>query len=503
MPGMDTRARRIGLALAAAGLLSVVDTTVTIIAIPAIVTGLGSPLPTTQWVTTGYILGMVAVIPLAGWLANRYGDRRVYLLALTAFIGLSIGAGGAWSIGILIASRVLQGLAGGLLNPIGMAIALRSVPASSRGAVMGLLGLPVAIGPVLGPPLAGTLVDATSWRWIFWINLPLGLLTWTLCRRHLPESARTTARTRPDWLGLIQLVVGGVLLVLGCTLVGQAGRVGLASAGSIAAGAGLLVAFGVHALRISHPLLVVRLLRRREVASGAVVLLCFAAGYFSSLGILPMVVQGVRGDSVHVAGTLAVPTGLAVGITLQVATRLVDRVPAPPIILGGTLTALVGLVLMWFAVRVDSGYVVIALVGLVVGVGAGATLMPTMTAATRSLQGGDIPHGTTLLNLLSQLGSALGTAAVAAVLTLAVNTRVPRSDGRGGVEGMLGLGATARRLLRADLADAVATAYLVPITLVAAAAIAAAVGLRAPEGRTSAQPEAPGRPDVGAGSSAH
>lgn len=478
MPQLEAQARRVGLVLAAAGLLIVVDTTVTIIAIPAIMAGIDASLPVAQWVTTGYILGIVAVIPLAGSLANRFGDRKVYLTALVGFVTSSVAAGFAWDAGSLIGFRILQGLAGGLLNPVGMAIALRSVPASSRGAVMSWLGLPVAIGPVLGPPLAGLLVDATSWRWIFWINLPLGAAAWVLCRRHLPHPLIATPtrgdRANLDWVGFVQLTTGGTLLVLGCTLIGQTGELGMSTVASIVAGLVLLVAFVVHALRIPNPLVQVRLLRRKEVAGGAVVLMCFGAGYFGSLGVLPIFVQGVRGDPVAVAGTLAVPTGVAVGITIQVATRLVDRFAPRPIILTGTLTALAGLTLLWWAVSRDASYTVSALLGVLVGVGSGATLMPAMTAATRSLEGPDIPHGTTLLNLVSQLGSALGTAAVATVLSLAVDARTPAaSSGTGGVESMLTLDPTNRELLQGDLANAVGTAYAVPVLLVAAAAVAA------------------------------
>ncbi|MEU4428822.1 MFS transporter, partial [Actinoplanes sp. NPDC024001] len=192
--------RRIGLTLALGGLMVVVDTTVTVVALPAIVAGLHTTLPAVQWVTTGYLLGIVAVIPLAGWASARYGARRVYLTALLVFILFSALAGLAWSAASLAVFRVLQGLGGGLLNPVGQAIGLRAAPRDQRGRLMSLLVLPLLIGPVLGPLLAGWLIDTLSWRWIFLINIPLGALALLFCARFLPSDALPTAPSGPPEL---------------------------------------------------------------------------------------------------------------------------------------------------------------------------------------------------------------------------------------------------------------------------------------------------------------
>lgn len=478
MSRLDVRARRIGLSLAAGGLLIVLDTTVTIVTLPAMVAGLDSTLPTLQWVTTGYILGLVAAIPTAGWLANRYGGKRVYLRALTLFVLFSLAAGAAWDAGSLIGFRVAQGLAGGLLNPVGMAIALGATPARQRGAVMSLLGLPVVVGPVLGPPLAGLLVDATSWRWVFWINLPLGALAYLACRRTLPRDAASPAGVaggRVDLTGLAQVAMGGVLLVLGCTLVGDSGRLSAPAAASVTAGVVLLALFTRHSLRRPDPLVRLDLLRHRSVAAGALVLSAYAAAYFGSMSIVPVFVQGVRGDPVSTAGLLAVPAGIAVGVTLQVATRLVDRVDPRRVVLTGTSVSLAAVLLLGWAVGRDAPYGLVAALGAVLGVGSGATIMPTITTALRGLEGAAIAQGTTLLNLLSQLANALGTAVVATSITLVT---VPRLGdvtevGSGGLAAMIELDPAQRALLQGDLAAALATTYAVPAVLVAVAVLAA------------------------------
>lgn len=486
---MEAAARRTGLVLALGGLLIVVDTTVTIVALPAIVDDLGSTLSTVQWVTTGYVLGIVAVVPVAGWAAARFGDRRVYLVALVTFTLASVLAAAAWSAEALIGLRVLQGMGGGLLNPVGAAIGLRVVPRAARGRMMSLIGLPVVVGPVLGPPLSGLLVDALSWRWIFWINLPVGLVAIALCLRFLPPPPVAPGTRHPpvDLRGLVLVSGGAVAIVHGAALVGEAGGTTAASVVAVGGGVLLLAAFTAHALRVPHPLLDLRLLRRPPLATGAVVLVFFTAGYFGAMIIGPVLVQGVRGDPALVAGVLGVPTGIAVGLTLQVATRLVDRLPPQRIVVAGTSVAVLGASALALATAVDALYPVLAGCGVVLGVGSGATLMPVMTNALRDLEGPDTPRGTTLLALLSQLGTAVGTAVVTTALSLAVDRQVPElaTTGDGGVSAMVALDDGARAALQDDLARAVATSYLVVIALLVVAAGAAALSGRRTRHRPS------------------
>ena len=387
-------------------------------------------------------------------------------------------AGWAWSAGSLIGLRVVQGLGGGLLNPVGMAIGLRAVPRAVRGRMMSLIGLPVVVGPVLGPPLAGLVVDVASWRWIFWINLPLGVLATALCLRFLPPPPPrlpTNRREVVDRRGLLLVSGGAVLVVLGASRVGEDGAVTWQAAATAVAGVFLLTLFVIHALRVPAPLLDLGLLRHPPLAAGAAVLVPFAAGYFGAMTVGPVFVQGVRGDPALVAGTLGVPMGVAVGLTLQVATRLVDRVAPRRIITLGTSLALVGAAALGLATAADASYAVLAACGAVLGVGAGATLMPTMTSAVRDLEGADTPRATTLLALVSQLATALGSALVATALTVAVDRQVPRlgTTGGEGVAGMAALDRATRAELQPELALAVATAYVVVVVLLALAVGAA------------------------------
>ncbi|WP_127481123.1 DHA2 family efflux MFS transporter permease subunit [Nocardioides pantholopis] len=486
-PALDVRARTIGLVLALGGLMVTVDTTVAFVAVPAIVADLDSTLPAVQWVTSGYLLGVVAVVPVAGWAAARYGARRVYLLALGVFTGSSVLAGLAGDAGSLTAFRILQGLGGGLLNPVGQAIALRAVPREVRGRMMGLLGLPVLIGPVLGPLLAGWLVDTASWRWIFLINLPIGAAAILLCARLLPtqHADRPTAdqhqAARIDWAGLVLVCGGAVLLVLGCTLVGESGSVTGRTGAALGAGLLLLVGFGARTVRTDAPLVDLRLLRHPPLAAGLGVLGCFGAGYFGAMTVLPVYVQGVRGDPASLAATITIPMALAVGLTMQVATRLVDRVPPRRIVLSGVTLGLLGTLALLLATTSGASYPLIAAAGAVLGVGSGATLIPTMAVAVRDLENDDTARGTTLLALVQQLAGAVGGAVIASSLTLLVAERVPAlaTAERDGLAAMLALDPRSRARLEDSLALAVGGSYAVAAGFVALSMLAALVGLAA------------------------
>lgn len=471
---MRSRGRSVGLVLALGGLLVVLDTTVTVVAVPAIVADLGSTLPVVSWATTGYLLGVVAVVPTAGRAAARFGDRRVYLGALAVFTACSVAAGLAPTPALLVVARVLQGLAGGLLNPVGQAIGLRAVPRSERGRMMSLLGLPVLVGPVLGPPLAGWLVDAVSWRAIFLINLPVGLLTLALCLRFVPADLPDDGpRPGLDRIGLALLPAGAVGLVAGATLLGDPGFPTAGAVAALAVGAVLVLAFVGHARRVPEPLLALRLLRHRATGAGLAVLVLFGAAYFGAITVLPLVVQAVRGDPATTAGALGIPAALAVGTTLQVATRLVDRVPPRRIVLTGTATAVVGLAVLVAATASGAGYGVLVAGTVLLGLGSGATIAPTMTTALRDLEGPDTAEGTTLLALAQQLAAAVGVAVVTAVLSASFSRVVD-----GGVDVLVRLDPGPRAALAGSLDAAAAAGYVVPAVLAAAAVVVAAVGLR-------------------------
>lgn len=474
--GLPPAARRAAAVLLLGGFMVVLDTTVTVVAVAALTADLDAPLSAVQWVTTSYTLAIVAVIPLSAWAVARLGARRTYLLALTVFLLGSALAAAAWDVGSLVAARVVQGLGGGLINPVGMAIALRTVAPTHRGAMMSLFGIPVLLAPLVGPVLGGWLIDTLSWRWIFLVNLPVGIAA-VLCRRWLVTDAGRPG-TPLDLVGLALLAPGGAALAYGLTVIGEAGRP--TPGGVVPAVAGVLAVacFAARSLRTRAPLLRLRLLRDRALAAGLATVAPFGAAYFGGMLVLPLYWQVVRGESATFAGAVGIPQVLATGIAMQVATRLVDRTDPRRIVVAGIATALAGQVLLLVLLDATAPVAALMAAGAVTGLGVGSTLMPAMTGATRGLPHDDIPDGSTILAISQQLAVALGFAAVSALLTALVASRVP---GVGGIGAAYELDAAARAAAAPDLAAAMQLTLALPAAVMAASLAVALLAM--PSGR--------------------
>ncbi|MER5214480.1 DHA2 family efflux MFS transporter permease subunit [Streptomyces sp. NPDC002838] len=400
--------------------MSVLDMTIVNVALRSLSEEFAAPLETIQWTTTAYTLALAAVIPTAAWAMGRIGAKRAYLTALLLFTLGSLLAAFARDAAGLIAFRAVQGLGGGLLMPVGMAMVMRVADRERLGRAMALMGLPILIGPVAGPVLGGWLIDVASWHWIFLVNLPVGLLALVLAAKLLAPDAPRTAAPAPrlDVPGLLMLSPGLALLLFGLARGGE--RSDFASYGALVptlAGAVLVAAFVRRALTAREPLLDLRLLRDRTFAVGIGTLALFTCGYFGSMLLAPVYWQQVRDTSATAAGLLGAPVGLAVGITMQIAARRIDKVAPRRLIPAGIVVGVLGMALTALQVGTD-GVAAWRVVGaaMVMGVGSGMVLMPTMTTASRDLPKDRIAAASTALNITSQMGASVGTALISVVL---------------------------------------------------------------------------------------
>ncbi|MFF9770053.1 DHA2 family efflux MFS transporter permease subunit [Streptomyces sp. NPDC014636] len=420
-PAPSTALHRVATVVVLGTIMSVLDMTIVNVALRHLSQSFGAPLETIQWTATAYTLALAAVIPTAAWAMDRIGAKRTYVLALALFTLGSLLAACAWDAGSLIAFRAVQGLGGGLLQPVGMAMGMRVADRARLGRAMALLGLPILVGPVAGPVLGGWLVDAASWHWIFLINLPVGALALFLAARLLPTDtpdARGADRPRLDVPGLLMLSPGLALLLFGLARGGERGDFTAPGAlVPVLAGAVLVAAFVRRALAVRAPLLDLRLLRDRTFAAGVGTLAPFTCGYFGSMLLGPLYWQQERGLGATAAGLLGAPVGLVVGTTMQIAARRIDRVAPRRMIAAGCAVGALGMgLLAWQtgAAGVASWRIVVA--GMVMGVGAGMTLMPTMTTATRDLPADRLPGASTALSINAQLAASAGTALLSVVL---------------------------------------------------------------------------------------
>ncbi|MFI2207389.1 DHA2 family efflux MFS transporter permease subunit [Streptomyces sp. NPDC020192] len=406
--------------------MAVLDMTIVNVAMRSLSESFGAPLETIQWTATAYTLALAAVIPVAAWAMARIGARRTYATALVLFTLGSLLAACAWDAGSLIAFRAVQGLGGGLLQPAGMTMVMRVADRRRLGSAMAVGGLPILVGPVIGPVLGGWLVDAASWHWIFLVNLPVGLLALTLALRLLPrdepdafEGPDTPSRTpRLDLPGLLMLSPGLALFLYGLARGGE--HRDFTAPGALLptlAGAVLAAAFVRRALTVREPLLDLRLLHDRTFAAGIGTLALFTCGYFGSMLLGPLYWQQQRGLSATAAGLLGAPTGLVVGTAMQFAARWVDKTSPRRLIPAGILLGALGMALLAWQAGVPGvaawRFVASA---MVMGAGIGMVLMPTMTTATRELPVDRMPAASTALSINSQLWASVGTAVLSVVL---------------------------------------------------------------------------------------
>ena len=413
-------------------IMSILDTTIVNVALETLSRELNAPLSTIQWVATGYLLSLASVIPLAGWMAERFGAKRVWMVSVALFgIGSAL-CGLAWSAGSLIFFRVLQGFGGGLIMPVGMTVLAQTAGPHRIGRVMSVIGVPMLLGPVLGPVLGGLIVDNASWRWIFYVNVPIAVFALFLAARLLnPDSSRADAG-RLDWRGLLLLSPGLAAVVFGLSESETHGGFGEPIAFvPIVTGLALIALFVLHARRAPRPLIDLNLFRHRSFSAASCTTFLLGAALFGTMIVLPLYYQLARGESALTAGLLMAPQGLGAALVMPLAGRVTDRV-------GGGSVALFGVIVLTLAtvpfafVGAHTPFALLAGLLVVRGLGLGSAMMPAMAAAYAVLERAAVPRATSALNVLQRVGGSVGTAALAVILQHEIRVAVGNAAGGGG-----------------------------------------------------------------------
>ncbi|GAA3640310.1 DHA2 family efflux MFS transporter permease subunit [Kineosporia mesophila] len=394
--------------------MAFLDSTIVNVALESLTVDLHADLATIQWVLTGYLLAMAAVIPVSGWVSTRFGAVQTYVVALAAFTVASLICGLAGSVEMLVAGRVLQGLAGGLLMPVGSMMMLRATGPGQIARVMGVAGVPTVMAPVFGPTVGGLIIEHAGWEWIFFLNLPIGLLTLILAVRLLAFDARGEAGP-PDLAGLVLIIGGTVGLTYGLAEIGSAGGLHARSVGALTIGAVMLVAFVAHQLIVPKPLLDLRLFRNPRYAVASLANFCLGAAIFGAIILLPLYFQLVRGEDAVATGLLLMPQGAGVALGMIVGAGLTDRIGSGWTGVSGSLLSLVA-TLPFTAIGVGTSYVLLDSLMVVRGLGVGFCAVAVSAAAFRAIDASRIPDATVQNNVLQRLGGSAATAAFAVIL---------------------------------------------------------------------------------------
>ena len=474
--GADDKLDRGVLAIASVvvlgAIMSILDVTVVNVAINTLAKEFDSPLSTIQWVVTGYTLALATVIPLTGWAADRFGTKRLYLTSIFLFVCGSMLSGLAWSAESLIGFRILQGFGGGMIMPLGMTILTRAAGPQRVGRVMAIIGVPMLLGPILGPILGGWLVDAASWRWIFFINLPIGIAALIASQRILARDVPQPGH-RLDVIGLALLSPGLALLIYG--LAETSGDGGFARSQVIGpglVGLAMLAGFVFHGLRTSDALIDLRLFANRVFSASSVTLILVIISVFGGMLLLPLYLQVVRGETAMDTGLLLAPQGLGAMIAMPIAGRLTDKTGVGRIVPFG-LVAVALSFLGLTQLEADTSYWLFGALLFLMGIGMGFTMMPTFSGAMQTLRRAAIARASTTLNIEQQVGASIGTAVLSVLLTHELTTRLPAGGGGAGIGQALPPGV--REQLAPTMAEAFGATFWYALALVIIAFVVAIV----------------------------
>ena len=451
---LSPEVRRVSVVVVLGTIMAILDTTIVAVALATLARDFHTNISTIQWVTTGYLLALAVVIPLSGWAVHRFGAKPVYIISLMLFVTGSAACGVAWSANALITFRVLQGLGGGMIMPVGQTIMARTAGPDKMNKVMALIGVPTLLGPILGPVLGGLIVSNFSWRWIFFINIPIGIVALILSFRLLPTSPNDRTH-RLDAIGFSLLAPGLALLVYGLSEVGSEGGFSSGSVQvSLLLSVLLILGFVIRSLRAPEPLLDLRLFKRFNFSLATVCIFLVGATLYGTMFLLPLYYQIVRGESAWKAGLLMAPQGIGAALVMKRSAKLADRY-------GTRRTVPIGMVLLalgtlaYTQVSGSTSYAFLACALFVRGIGLGFGMMPVFAAAYRGLSFEQVPRASTATNIIRQVGGSIGVAVFAVVLQNAITHQFPgKTPSLGAVQSHPLPLAVANRL-----ADAFATSF--------------------------------------------
>ena len=407
-------------AVTLATVLQAVDTTIANVALPHIGGNLSASLEQMDWVLTSYIVAAAIMTPLSGWLAGRFGRKRVLVSSVVGFTVSSMLCGMAQSIDQIVLFRVLQGISGAGLVPLSQAVLLDINPPERHGRAMALWGQGVVLGPMLAPVLGGWLTDNYSWRWVFYINVPFGILSAIGLMAYVRETE--TRATRFDFLGFgaLSLAVGALQILLDRgELKDWFGSPEIWIETGIAIGA--LYVFMVHTLTAREPFISLTLFKDANFSMGNLLVFIVGVVLFATLALLPPLLQDLLGYPVLTSGIAMAPRGFGSFVSMYLAGRLIGRID-PRLLIG------IGIAVTAASLEMMCGYSTLMPQTLVwsttflQGLGTGLTYVTLTTVAFSTLGVQYRSEGTSMFNLLRNVGSSIGIAATGALLTR--NTQV-------------------------------------------------------------------------------
>jgi len=407
----------VAVAVMLATFMEVLDTTVVNVSLPHIAGSLSASIDESTWALTSYLVANAIVLPMTGWLANQLGRKRLLMMSVTGFTTASFLCGLAPSLPLLILFRVIQGLTGGALQPISQAVLLEAFRPEDRGKAMGFWGLGIVVAPILGPVVGGWITDSYSWRWVFYINVPVGILALTMAQLYVfdpPYIGRRSTRIDYWGIGLLAVGIGALQILLDKGQEDDWFESHFMTALAVTAVVGLLL-FLVQELRAREPIVNLAVFRVRTYAVGVLLMAVLGFVLYGSLVLLPIFLQTLLGYPALEAGLAMAPRGVGSMLAMPLAGALIGRVSARRLLITGLLLG--SFTLFWLgSLDLNAGYWDVFWPQFVQGISFGLLFVPLTTITMDPIPRESMGNATSIFNLMRNIGGSMGIAASTTML---------------------------------------------------------------------------------------
>jgi len=398
--------------------MEVLDTTVVNVSLPHIAGSLSASIDEATWVLTSYLVANAIILPMTGWLASVFGRKRLLMASVVGFTASSFLCGLAPNLGSLIVFRILQGATGGALQPLSQAVLLEAFPPHERGKAMGFWGQGIVVAPILGPVLGGWLTDNYSWRWVFYINIPVGIASIVMTKLFVfdpPYLRRETGRIDYWGLGMLAVGIGALQFVLDKGQEEDWFASNTITTLAIIA-AITLIGLVYHELTTEHPVVDLRVFKERSYAVGVFLMTVLGFVLYGSLVLLPIMLQTLLGYPSLQAGIAMAPRGLGAFLMMQVTGQLTGRMDARKLLSAGLLIG--GMTLLWLAqLNLQAGYWDIFWPQIIQGAGMSLLFVPLTTVTMDPIPRERMGNATSLFNLMRNIGGSIGIATTGTMLS--------------------------------------------------------------------------------------
>jgi DHA2 family multidrug resistance protein len=413
----------IAISVMLATFMEVLDTSVVNVSLPHIAGSLSATIDEATWTVTSYLVANAIILPMTGWLASAFGRKRLLMLSVVGFTGASFLCGFAPTLGSLIFFRIVQGATGGALQPLSQAVLLEAFPPNERGKAMGFWGLGVVVAPILGPVLGGWLTDNYSWRWVFYINIPVGVASLVMTKMFIfdPPYLRQESRKVDYWgIGMLAVGIGALQILLDK---GQEDdwfeshfMVALAIIAAV-----LLTVFVIHELLTDDPVVDLRVFKIRSYAVGVFLMTVVGFVLYGSLVLLPIMLQTLLGYPSLQAGIAMAPRGMGAFVMMPITGMMTGKFDARKLLTAGLVIG--GGTLLWLSlINLQAGYWDIFWPQIIQGVGMSLLFVPLTTVSMDPIPREKMGNATSLFNLMRNIGGSIGIAVTGTLI--ARHTRV-------------------------------------------------------------------------------